>query len=73
MNREVYNKLNSDQKYLKFLRENSNYYKELNRGTITYEEFVSIMKKKYKLRAIDKFDNVVDTVDIVTKIISISK
>ena len=30
------------------------------------------MKKKYKLRTIDKVDNFVDTVDLVTKIINIS-
>ena len=30
------------------------------------------MKIKYRLRTIDKIDNVVDTIDLVTKIISMS-
>jgi hypothetical protein len=30
------------------------------------------MKEKYKLRRIDKFDNFVDSVDLISKIISAS-
>lgn len=72
MNYETKLKLDRDPKYLNFLRENSNWYKILNREPNKYDEFVLEMKKKYKLRKIDKFDNIVDTVDIMSKIISIS-
>ena len=57
---------------LRYLRENSNWYKQLNRDPNSYNEFVKEMKVKYKLRTIDKIDNFVDTVDLVTKIINIS-
>ena len=57
---------------LRYLRENSNWYKKLNRDPNSYNEFVKEMKVKYKLRTIDKIDNFVDTVDLVTKIINIS-
>ena len=69
MNYEVKEKLNKDKKYLYFLRENSYWYKKLNRNKNEYDNFVKEMKIKYKLRAIDKVDNIIDTVDLVTKII----
>ena len=54
MNYDVLLKLQKDEKYLKFLRENSNWYKELNRNPESYDYFVKKMKEKYKLRKIDK-------------------
>ena len=72
MKREVLDKLKKNEKYLKFLRENSNYYKLLNRDPSYYDEFIKKMKEKYKLRTIDRVDNFVDSVDLITKIINIS-
>ena len=69
---EVKDKLDKDPRFKKYLRENSNWYKKLNRDPNSYNEFVKDMKVKYKLRTIDKIDNFVDTVDLVTKIINIS-
>lgn len=72
MYKEVKEKLDKDPRFKKYLRENSNWYKELNRNSSSYDTFVKEMKKKYKLRTIDKVDNFVDTVDLVTKIINLS-
>ena len=72
MYKEVKEKLDKDPRFKKYLRENSNWYKELNRDPNSYNNFVKEMKKKYKLRTIDKIDNFVDTVDLVTKIINVS-
>ena len=72
MKSEVLKKLKNDKRYLKYLRENSNYYKELNRNPDYYQIFVKKMKEKYKLRTIDKVDNFVDSVDLITKIINVS-
>ena len=68
---EVLDKLKKDN-YLKYLRENSNYYRYLNRDPKEYDKFVKFIKEKYKLRPIDKVDNFVDSVDLITKIINIS-
>lgn len=73
MNREVLEKLKQDPKYLKYLRQNSLWYKTLNRDSNKYNEFVKAMKVKYKLRTIDKIDNFVDSVDLITKILDASK
>ena len=72
MKYEVLEKLKKDEKYLQFLRENSNWYKELNRDSDKYDEFVKKMKEKYKLRKIDKVDNIIDSIDIMSKIITLS-
>ncbi len=72
MNRSIKEMLDKNPKYLHFLRENSNYYKALNRDEKMYNTFIKDMKKKYKLRTIDKIDNVVDSVDIITKIINVT-
>lgn len=72
MYKEVKEKLDKNPRFKKYLRANSNWYKELNRNPSSYDTFVKEMKKKYKLRTIDKVDNFVDTVDLVTKIINLS-
>lgn len=71
MNSEIKKKLDQNPKYLELLRMNSYWYKYLNRDNTKYEEFIKDMKIKYKLRTIDKIDNAIDMVDLVTKFISI--
>ena len=70
MRKEVLDKLKSNKKYITYLHENSNYYKELNRDIDNYEDFINFIKEKYKLRTIDKVYNFVDSVDLITKIIT---
>ena len=65
------NRLKQDKKYLTFLRENSDWYKKLNRDSDNIDLFISKMKEKYHLRTIDKVDNIVDSVDLITKILNI--
>ena len=71
MNVEIKKKLDENPKYLELLRMNSYWYKILNRDYTKYDEFIKDMKTKYKLRTIDKIDNAIDMVDLVTKFISI--
>ncbi len=68
MNLKIQNKLTEEYRYKIFLRENSNYYKELNRDPDYYEIFKKKMKEKYKIRTIDKIDNFMDSVDLISKI-----
>ena len=71
MNTEIKKKLDANPKYLELLRMNSYWYKILNRDYTKYDEFIKDMKTKYKLITIDKIDNAIDMVDLVTKFISI--
>ncbi len=72
MKKEIIDKLKNNPKFLNYLRQNSYWYKELNRNPNKYDKFISDMKVKYKLRTIDKVDNFVDSVDLITKIIDAS-
>ncbi len=72
MSKDVIDKLRNNKKFLNYLRQNSNYYRELNRDKDNYVKFINKMKEKYKLRTIDKVDNFVDSVDLITKIINMS-
>lgn len=72
MKNSVLDKLKNNKKFHNYLRQNSNYYKYLNRDPDNYEKFINDMKVKYKLRTIDKVDNLVDSVDLITKIMNAS-
>lgn len=56
-----------------YLKENSWYYKELNRGTKNYNDFDKDMKIKYKKRATDKINNALDNIDIISSMLDIIK
>ena len=60
-------------KYYQYLKENSNYIKLLNRGTIDYRGFSNEMKKIYKERVTDKLESVVDNIDIINSVLDILK
>lgn len=55
------------------LKENSYYFKELNRGTINYKKFVEDMKIKYKERATDKINNVMENMDLISSVLDVLK
>ncbi len=61
--------LQSDPKMHKFLKENSQWYKELNRNSKNYDLFVKEMKKKYRLNPTDKISDTIDNIDMVSTII----
>lgn len=69
---DVYLKLKEKPIYIKFIRENSQWYKLLNRDPNMFDKMVEDMKDKYKLRVTDKIDNVVDSVDIISKFLKVT-
>ena len=56
---DIQYKINSDINLKKFLRENSYWYKELNRNPENFKYFVEDMKIKYKLTPADKINRTV--------------
>lgn len=69
MKRSVLEQIKKD-KMFEYLKQNSNYIKELNRNPEFYKDFKKIIKEKYKLRITDKLSNVVNDIEIVSNIIS---
>ena len=49
MNLNLQYRINQDPKLKQFLRENSYWYKYLNRNEVYYKDFIEDMKDKYKL------------------------
>lgn len=56
---------------LKYLRENSNWYKYLNRDKSYIKQFEEEMKQRYKLTTKDKIDKFVNSLDTVSQLLDI--
>ena len=63
-------KLKSNPLYIKYLHENSYWYKILNRNPGEFNNFVNELKINYKLRPQDKISKALDTFEMVSTIIS---
>ncbi len=63
-------KLRENSKYFNYLKENSYYIKELNRGTLDYKTFLKDMKIRYKERTSDKISSFIDNIEIVSEVIN---
>ena len=69
MSINVQNKIFGDEKLHKYLHENSYWYKYLNRSDAHLKDFKDFIKKKYKLGALNKIENSINTIDLVSNII----
>ncbi len=63
-------KMKSNANYTKFLRENSHWYKLLNRDDDYFKQFENEMKTAYRLRPTDRINKVIDTFDMIQTILS---
>ena len=70
MNLNLQYRIKSNPNYIRFLMENSLWYKYLNRNSNYFDDFVEKVKEEYHLRPIDKISKTIDTLDMVSSIIS---
>ena len=63
-------KYNEDKKFKRYLDENSNFIKYLNRDPENYKQFMKEMKTLYKERTTDKLNDAINTIDIVSSILN---
>ncbi len=73
MSYEIQNRINSDINLKKYLRENSYWYKRLNRNIDSFSYFVNEMKVRYKLTTTDKFNRMVDNINMLESFIDVLK
>ena len=73
MTLDVQFKLKSNPLFIKYLHENSYWYKILNREPNMFNEFVNEVKKNYKLRPSDKINEAINTFEMITSIFSALK
>lgn len=70
MSLDVQFKLKSNPNYIKYIRENSHWYKILNRNPSMFKIFESEVKEKYKLRPTDKISRALDTLELLQNVVS---
>ena len=73
MRLEIIMNINSDPKQKQFLRENSYWYKYLNRSNIYYKDFINDMKQKYKLTTTDKLNKMVKDINTLKTFLDVFK
>ena len=70
MSLELQFKIKNDANNLRFLRENSVWYKYLNRGSSNFNLFLEEVKNAYKLRPTDRIGKALDTFDMIQTLLS---
>ena len=60
-------------KMFELLKQNSYYFKGLNRGVVDYKKFVSDMKVKFKDRTSDKLESIMDNMELVSSVLNVLK
>lgn len=73
MNLNLQYRINQDQRLKQFLRENSYWYKYLNRGELYYKDFINDMKDKYKLKPTDRINKMMDNINMISSFLDVLK
>ena len=73
MTYDIQTRINNDINLKKYLRENSNWYKRLNRTRASFPYFVEEMKKSYKLTTEDKLNKTLDNINMLQGVLDVLK
>ena len=73
MSFDIYMKINEDPVKKQFLRENSYWYKYLNRSNIYYKDFIKEMREKYKLTTFDRLNKISNDINMFKSFIEVLK
>lgn len=73
MSYEIQRRIDSDINLKKYLRENSYWYKRLNRSSNSFPLFVEEMKVKYKLTTSDKINRTIDNISMFQSFLDVLK
>lgn len=73
MTYEIQTRIQNDINLKRFLRENSYWYKQLNRNDESFRGFVEDMKVKYKLTTSDKINRTIDNISMIQSFLEVLK
>ena len=73
MHLEIQQKLYNDKQMAEFLKQNSQWYKYLNRNPDLWKEFTAQMKEKYKVSRVDKIEGIMENIDLISNVLGILK
>ena len=65
--------INQDPRQKQFLRENSYWYKYLNRNEAYYKDFIEDMKDKYHLKPSDKINKMMENINMISTFLDVLK
>ena len=66
-------KIKSDPNLYRYLRENSYWYKYLNRSSIFLRRLEEEMKEKYRLRPSDKIENISNSLNLIKSFLEVMR
>lgn len=66
-------KIKNNPNYIKYLHDNSYWYKLLNRNPSYFQQFENDVKVAYKLRASDKLEKTMETIELLQGLFSTLK
>ena len=66
----IIKKLNESPEYYNYLKENSEWVKVLRRHPEKYSDFVKYVKEKYRLRTKDKVNNAINSISMLSEVLS---
>ena len=66
-------KIKSNPNLYRYLRENSYWYKYLNRSPLSLKKMEEEMKEKYRLRPTDKLENVSNTIKMIESFLEVMR
>ncbi len=66
-------RIKNNEYYLKYLRQNSNWYKLLNRNPANFKKFEDEAKELAKLERADKISDTLNTIEMLEKVLSTLK
>lgn len=70
MSLEVQFKIKQNPYYIEYLRENSSWYKILTRNPEAFRQFEEKAKERFALRPTDKIQKIIDTMEMVSAVVS---
>ena len=70
MTLEIQFKIKKNPTYQKHIRENSHWYKILNRNPETFKNFEEEVKETYELRPIDRVNRMVESFELISTLFS---
>ena len=73
MTLDVQFKINSNINYQRFIRENPNWYKILNRDPLEFKNFVLEVKDKYGLKVSDRINKMLDNINTFQSFLEVLK
>lgn len=73
MNLDIQFKIKNNPNYQRYIRENSHWYKILNRTPEAFKQFEEEVKDKYRLRPSDRISKVLENIEMVQAILSTFK